>query len=79
MHTDLEIEAMYDIKLLQSWFEEAKEGVNISNHELDAAISQMMRYAVKDGLDPDSPDCKAEYRKMRKQVRAYNDSLDANL
>jgi len=61
--------------MLQSWFSEAREGQRIPNAELEAAIAQMMLYAVKDGLDPEHPECKAEYKKMRKQVCSYNNSL----
>lgn len=34
--------------------------------------AQMMLYAVKDNRDPDSAECKREYREMRKAVKNHN-------
>lgn len=54
---------------LSQWFDLSKK---ISKADADLAEAQMMLYALKDGLDPDSPECKKQYRAMRKAVRDHN-------
>lgn len=54
---------------LSQWFDLSKK---ISKADADLAEAQMMLYALKDGLDPDSPECKKQYRAMRKAVGDHN-------
>jgi hypothetical protein len=54
---------------LEQWFDITKP---IDQYELNISVDQMRLYAVKDGLDPEHPECKAEYRKMRNAVKQHN-------
>lgn len=54
---------------LDQWFDLSKR---IDKSDIDLAEAQMMLYALKDGLDPDSPECKKQYRQMRAAVKAHN-------
>lgn len=58
---------------LDKWFDLSQK---ITKADADLAEAQMMLYALKDGLDPDSPECKKQYRAMRKSVRKHNDKFE---
>ncbi len=57
---------------LEQWFDLSKP---IPKTDADLAEAQMMLYAVKDGIDPDSADAKRQYREMRKAVKQHNDKF----
>ena len=54
---------------LEQWFDLSKP---ISKADADLPEAQMMLYALKQGDDPDHPECKAAYREMRAAVKAHN-------
>lgn len=55
---------------LEQWFDLTKP---ISKSDADLTEAQLMLYALKQGdLDPDGPEARAEYRKMRKAVANHN-------
>lgn len=58
---------------LERWFDVTQK---ISKSDADVAESQMMLYALKDGLDPDDEGCKKQYRAMRKAVKEHNRKMD---
>lgn len=55
---------------LEQWFDLSKP---IPKDDADLTEAQMALYAVKDGIDPDSPDAKRQYREMRKAVKQHNE------
>lgn len=57
---------------LKQWFDLTKP---IPKTDADITEAQMMLYAVKDGLDPDSPDAKKQYREMRAAVKKHNEQF----
>ena len=57
---------------LNQWFDVEKP---ISKSDADFAEAQMMLYALKHEEDPDSPECKKQYRGMRAAVRNHNRKL----
>jgi sRNA-binding protein len=61
--------AQVDAVDLAQWFDVSQP---INRDDLEAAVSQMMLDAVKDGLDPDDDGCRREYRKMRLAVKRHN-------
>lgn len=54
---------------LEQWFDTTRR---ISKEDADLTEAQMMLYAVKTGIDPDGPEAKRQYRKMRAAVKAHN-------
>jgi hypothetical protein len=54
---------------LEQWFDLSQR---ISKADADIAEAQMMLYALQAGLDPDSPECRKQYRAMRKAVAEHN-------
>ena len=55
---------------LKQWFDITQP---ISKSDADVAEAQMMLYALKQGdVDPDGPEARAEYKKMRKAVADHN-------
>jgi hypothetical protein len=54
---------------LEQWFDLSQR---ISQADADITEAQMMLYALQDGLDPDSPECRKQYRAMRKAVAEHN-------
>jgi hypothetical protein len=61
-----------DHEILQQWFDITAP---IPKEYIEECIDQMMLYAIKDGYDPEHPECKAHYRKMRKSVKKHNESF----
>lgn len=60
---------------LEQWFDITQP---ISKSDADLAEAQMMLYALKQGdVDPDGPEARAEYRKMRKAVADHNAKFPA--
>lgn len=59
---------------LEQWFDLTKP---IPKSDADLTEAQMMLYALKDGMDPDCPDAKRQYREMRKAVAAHNAKFPA--
>jgi len=57
---------------LEQWFDTTKR---IPKADADLTEAQMMLYALKDGIDPDSPDAKRQYREMRKAVNQHNEQF----
>lgn len=57
---------------LEQWFDITKP---IPKADADLAEAQMMLYALKDGIGPDSPTAKHEYREMRKTVKQHNEQF----
>lgn len=57
---------------LEQWFNITKR---IPKADADLAEAQMMLYALKDGIDPDAPTAKHEYREMRKAVKQHNEQF----
>lgn len=55
--------------MLEQWFDVSKK---IPKEELELALDQMMLYAYKDGLDPNSKDVKEELRNFKKTVQEHN-------
>ena len=61
---------------LNQWFDITRP---ISKSAADLAEAQMMLYALKQGdVDPDGPEARAEYRKMRKAVADHNAKFPAS-
>lgn len=54
---------------LKDWFDVTKR---IDKEDVALTEAQMMLYAVKDGIDPDGPEAKRQYREMRAAVKAHN-------
>lgn len=54
---------------LEQWFDTTKP---IDRTEVDITEAQMLLYAVKEGLDPESPEVREECRAMRKAVKNHN-------
>jgi hypothetical protein len=54
---------------LDQWFDITKP---IPRDDADIAEAQMQLYALKDGEDPQHPDCVRQYKKMRAAVKAHN-------
>jgi hypothetical protein len=54
---------------LKQWFDLNKP---ISKSDADLTEAQIMLYLIKDGIDPDSPEAKRQYREMRKAVKQHN-------
>ena len=59
---------------LKQWFDITQP---ITKSDADLAEAQMMLYALKDDVDPDGPEARAEYRKMRKAVADHNSKFPA--
>lgn len=60
---------------LEQWFDITQP---ISKSDADLTEAQMMLYALKQGdVDPDGPEARAEYRKMRKAVADHNAKFPA--
>jgi len=55
---------------LEQWFDLNNP---IPKADADLTEAQMMLSAVKDGIDPDAPDAKRQYREMRKAVKQHNE------
>lgn len=58
---------------LEQWFDLTKP---ISKADADITEAQMMLYALKQGDDPEAPECKAAYRDMRTAVKAHNKKFE---
>jgi hypothetical protein len=61
--------AQVDAVDLAQWFDVSQP---INQDDLEDVVSQMMLYAVRDGLDPDDDGCRREYQKMRLAVKRHN-------
>lgn len=57
---------------LEQWFDVTKP---IPKSDADLTEAQMMLYALKDGIDPDCPEAKRQYREMRKAVKDHNEKF----
>jgi hypothetical protein len=57
---------------LEQWFDLSKL---ICKEDADTAESQMILYAIKDDVDPDSIDAKRQYREMYKAVKQHNEKF----
>ena len=55
--------------MLEQWFDISKK---IPKEELDSALEQMVLYAYKDRLDPNSKEVKKELRDFKKKVKEHN-------
>lgn len=58
---------------LEQWFDVNKP---ISEADADLTEVQMILCAVKEGIDPDSPDARRQYREMRKAVKRHNERFE---
>lgn len=57
---------------LEQWFDLTKP---IPKADADLTEAQMILHALKDGIDPDSPDAKRQYHEMRKAVKQHNEKF----
>lgn len=57
---------------LEQWFDITKP---ISKDDAEDARDQMLLYAFKDGLDPDSHEVKHHLRELKLAVRAHNEKF----
>ena len=60
---------------IEQWFDITKP---IPKADADLTEAQMMLSALKEGIDPDGPDAKRQYREMRKAVKEHNERFLAS-
>ena len=61
-----------DQEILKQWFDIT---LPITKADTEDCIEQMKLYAIKENEDPEHPECKAQYRKMRKSIKKHNESF----
>jgi hypothetical protein len=54
---------------IEQWFDPTKR---VPKYDIQECAAQMMLYAIKDGLDPDSEVVQQQVRDMKRAVRAHN-------
>src|SRR5690554_6015369 len=59
--------------LIGSWFNTNTR--QIESHELESACDQIQLYAIKDGDDPENPECLKAIRELRKAVKIHNKAI----